>query len=324
MTRRFVNGLAPTERQPDRQSPFQRRVLHAALFLLWCFMAPGVMRAAESSNASPRHVTVPFEVRRGHVMVPTLMNGTNKLSLLLDTGYGMTMLHPDHIASASLTRSGRGITVVGIAGEERTSVFEGPGFDFRGWTWTPRRIAALTSDDRFGSRRRDGILGSGFFRRFVVELHPARKELVLHEPDTFTPSADGEVLALSFKSSTPTVEATVKLSQGREVRAVFEIDTGCDGALCLGNHFVKEHGLAAAVGNEGGRIGVGGSTRIRESRLGQLRLGRLVVEKPEVNLFLEGSPVDAPIAGHIGWDLLKQFHIVFDYSRRQMILKRLE
>ena len=51
-------------------------------------------------------------------------------------------------------------------------------------------------------------------------------------------------------------------------------------------------------------------------------MGKLVVEKPSANMFLEGSPVDAPLAGHIGWELLKEFQIVFDYSRRQMILHR--
>lgn len=43
--------------------------------------------AAQTTDAS-KPVTIPFEVRRGHVMVPVAMNATNKLSLLLDTGYG--------------------------------------------------------------------------------------------------------------------------------------------------------------------------------------------------------------------------------------------
>ena len=255
-------------------------------------------------------------------MVPVAMNATNKLSLLLDTGYGMTMLHPDHISAADLKRSGRGITIVGIAGEERANVFEGPAFDFQGLAWTPRRVAAFPPDSEPRSRRRDGVLGSGFFRRFVVEIDSVGKSLTLHEPEAYSYSGTGEILPLNFKSSTPTVDVTVKLPRGNEVRAVFEIDTGCDGALCLGNHFVEEHGLATRAGSDGGRVGVGGRTRIQEGHLAQLRMGKLTIEKPSANLFLEGSPVDAPLAGHIGWELLKDFRIVFDYSRRQMILQR--
>ena len=51
--------------------------------------------------------------------MPALVNATNKVSLLLDTGYSMTMLHADHVAAAELKPTGRRITIVGIAGEEQ-------------------------------------------------------------------------------------------------------------------------------------------------------------------------------------------------------------
>jgi len=299
----------------------------AALFLFALLPLSPITRswAAETSpatNAVSKPVTIPFEVRRGHVMVPAMMDATNKLSLLLDTGYGMTMLHSDHVVAAGLKRSGRSVTIVGIAGEEQAGVYEGPSFNFQGLTWTPRRIAAFPPDNQPRPRRRDGVLGSGFFRRFVVEINSARKLLTLQEPETFKHSGDVEILPLTFKSSTPTIETTVKLPGGKEIQATFEIDTGCDGALCLGSHFVKEHGLAEGAGSDGSRVGVGGGTRVREGHLPQLRMGKLIVEKPAANLFLEGSPVDAPLAGHIGWELLKEFRVIFDYSRKQMILER--
>ena len=67
---------------------------------------------------------------------------------------------------------------------------------------------------------------------------------------------------------------------------------------------------------------MGGRTPVREGHLPQLRLGSLVIDRPAVNFFLEGAPADAPLAGHIGWELLKEFRVVFDYSRKQMILSR--
>lgn len=257
-------------------------------------------------------------------MVPTRVNGTNQVSLLLDTGYSMTMLHADHVAAAALKPSGRSITVVGIAGEEQANIFEGPEFGFAGWTWRPRRIGAFPSERSSRSRRRDGVLGSGFFRRFVVEIDSSQKRLTLHEPQSFESSGAGEALPLSFRGSTPIVDAVVKLPGGSEVRASFEIDTGCDGALCVGKHFVEAHGLTASSGAESGRVGVGGRTPVREGRLPQLRLGKLSIDQPAANFFLEGSPVDAPLAGHIGWELLKDFRVVFDYSRKRMILERIK
>lgn len=255
-------------------------------------------------------------------MVPARINGSNALSLLLDTGYDMTMLHPDHVEAAALKRTGR-ITIVGIAGEEPAGVFEGPGFDFAGVTWKPRRVAALSSGNQSRSRRRDGILGSGFFRRFVVEIDSRNKTVTLHEPGQFTYSGPGEIVPLTFKSTTPIVEAAIRLQDQSEVKAQLEVDTGCDGALCIGKHFVEAHQLAPTNNSArtAGRVGVGGSTRTRSGYFPQLQLGKLTIEKPSASFFLEGSPSDPPLAGHIGWELLRDFKVIFDYSRKRMILE---
>jgi predicted aspartyl protease len=255
-------------------------------------------------------------------MVPARVNGSNTLSLLLDTGYGMTMLDAEIVETLALKRTGR-ITIVGIAGEEPAGVFEGPSFDFAGLAWKPRRVAAFPAGSPGRSRRRDGILGSGFFRRFVVEVRPTRKTITLHEPASYHYSGSGEVLPLTFQGSTPIVEALVRLPDQSEIKAQFEIDTGCDSALCLGKHFIDAQQLMPAHGRANDqRVGVGGGTRTRAGQLPGLRLGRHSVEKPAANFFLEGSPVEAPRAGHIGWELLREFIVIFDYSRRQLVLER--
>ena len=276
--------------------------------------------AAGSSSSNP--AVIPFEIRRGHIMVPATVNGTNKLSLLLDTGYGMTMLRLDHVEEFALNRTGRSISIVGIAGEEQAALYEGPTFEFAGASWKPRRVASFPAANQSRSRRREGVLGSGFFRRFVVEIDPWRKELTLHDPDAYSHSGSGEILPLTFKNSTPIVEASVRLAGGSTIKAQFEIDTGCDSALCIGKHFVEAHDLLPSDrSSDGGRVGVGGSTSIKTGHLIQLQLGQLTIEKPPANFFLDGSPADAPLAGHIGWELLRDFKIVFDYSRKRMILK---
>ena len=47
----------------------------------------------------------------------------------------------------------------------------------------------------------------------------------------------------------------------------------------------------------------------------------IIHPKPQTDFFLEGSPVDAGLAGHIGIGALNRFKVIFDYSRRQMILE---
>ena len=48
------------------------------------------------------------------------------------------------------------------------------------------------------------------------------------------------------------------------------------------------------------------------------------IERPDTDFFLDGSPVDGEAAGHIGIGVLREFRMIFDYSRRRMILEPYE
>ena len=65
-------------------------------WLLCAAVCPLLSARAEEppAAAATNSVVLPFQLQRGHIMVPTRMNGSNALSLLLDTGYDMTMLQP--------------------------------------------------------------------------------------------------------------------------------------------------------------------------------------------------------------------------------------
>lgn len=282
------------------------------------------MRAADTETNSPSSsVRVPFEFRQGSVIVRARVNATNaELSFKLDTGFGVTTIHPDLVEPLQLKRAGS-LTIIGIAGKEQAGSFTGANFDFGGATYSPRRVAVIPSDAERRRRNRDGILGAGFFRRFVVELDPTSRMMTLHDPGQFQYTGKGEIIPLEFPKDTPIVEAAIHFTNRPPVRARFEIDSGCDGALCLGHDFVEANRLEAAKDSarDDSRYGVGGSVNTRHAQLPQLQLGKLTLDNLPANCFLEGSPVDAGLAGHIGMGVLRRFKVIFDYSRKQMILE---
>ena len=241
---------------------------------------------------------------------------------MLDTGYSLTMIHPEHAENLALKRVGH-VTIVGIAGEEAAELFTGASIDLAGVTYTPRRVASLPSEAARRGRRRDGILGNGFFNRFIVAVDPKAKTMTLHEPKEFQYSGPGEVIPLTFRKTTPIVEGSVQTPDGQAVMARFEIDTGCAGGLCLGHDFVEANKLEPDDGaaRGGARTGVGGAARTRDGHVPQLKLGGLTIDRPDASFFQEGSPVDAGLAGHVGLGVLRQFKIIFDYSRQRMILE---
>jgi len=275
--------------------------------------------AASSLVAAAPLARITFTTNNDRVMVPARLNGSNGV-FLLDTGYGMTMIHPRLAEALNLPRVGS-ITIAGIAGDERAPTFEGAVFDIGGAKYEPRRVAALGSEG--SRRRRDGILGAGLFRQYVVEIDFARRELLLHAPAEFVYAGQGEVVPLRFRrwGTTPIVEAIIPGTNGAPIRGEYEIDTGCDSSICLGHHFISaNHLLAGTDTRAGGKFGVGGGARTRSGHVAHLRIGEAKVEKPDVEFFMEGSPADEPLAGHIGIGVLKHFRVIFDYSRRQLIL----
>ena len=302
---------------------------HQIRLIVYGMLVVIAVHAAESppQNQPPMTersaVTIPFQSSHGRVLVSGRLNDSGPLRFLLDTGYSMTMLNGELAHSLNLRRAGQ-VTIAGIAGDEQADVFEGARFDFSGVAFTPRRIAAFPPRNSRRPRGRDGILGSGFFKTFVVEIDPQAKTLRLHEPKSYTYAGKGEIIPLQFKTTTPFIEARINVPGRQPAVGRFEIDTGCDGGLCLGSDFVAAHQLEKSAGETEGsvRSGVGGGTRTRIGRVPQLQLGRLTIDQPLANFFQDGSPVSESFAGHIGMDVLRHFKVVFDYSRQRMMLEK--
>jgi hypothetical protein len=266
-------------------------------------------------------IEVPISIVDDQLRVQTAVNGSEPLTFKLDTGFSITTIHPRLVGPLKLQENGH-TTIIGIAGDEEATTYGGAVFDFGGMHYEPRRVAVLPSDGR-RRRNRDGILGAGFFRRFVVELDFTRKTMQLHEPEEFTYAGPGEVFPLEFKKATPIVAAAIVLPGREAISGKFEIDTGCDDCVCFGHEFVAANRLLEGTNSVAGdvRRGVGGSAQVKHGSVDELRLGNLIVKKPSANFFLEGSPAGDGQAGHIGLGTLQRFKVIFDYSRKRMVLE---
>ena len=257
------------------------------------------------------------------MLAESSVNGSPPLEFKVDTGFGINVINPKRVEALGLERVGS-MTIIGIAGEERADTYSGAVFKFGGMSYSPKRIAALPSEGRRRWRTRDGILGAGFFRKFVVEIDVPAKQMKLYEPESFSYQGKGEIIPISFKSDTPIIDAAIIPAGKEPITGRFEIDTGCDDAVCVGHEFVTTHKLldhAEDVSDT--RHGVGGSTDIKPGKLEELRIGSFKIRKPSANFFLEGSPAGEGQAGHIGLGALERFRMIFDYSRKRLILKEL-
>jgi hypothetical protein len=274
-------------------------------------------------QTNPAPITVKVHLTHNRIVIPAKINDT-PLKFLLDSACTIPTLHPDVVDDLKLEASGS-VSIAGIAGEERAPTFRGVVIDMGEARYSPRRVASIPSERSESRRRRDGVIGSGFFRQYVVEMDPRAGVIRLYSPTNFNYAGKGEVIPFRFRrgDEIPIVEAAVVMGDKDPIKGEFEVDTGCDSGLCLGSKFVRENKLLdSGESRASAKFGIGGSVETKSGTVPVFRLGKIDVEKPQTDFFQEGSPVDEPLAGHIGMGVLHRYKVILDYARKQIILER--
>jgi hypothetical protein len=267
-----------------------------------------------------RKFTASIAFQHGRILFSARIGEVGPLKLLLDSACTIPTLRPEVMDELKLTPSGR-VRINGIAGIERAPTYRGVVFELGGAAYSPRRVAVLPSE-RQERRRRDGVLDSGFFTRYVLEVLAREKSVRLHSPTNFSYDGPGEIVSFHFREEIPVLSASIVLPDHDPIPVELELDTGCDSGLCLGDHFVKKHDIVALIeGRSSEKFGIGGSVETKSVRVPAIRIGKIDLKNVDTDLFLDGSPVDEPLAGHIGMAALGQHKIILDYHRKRLIIE---
>jgi hypothetical protein len=109
---------------------------------------------------------------------------------------------------------------------------------------------------------------------------------------------------------------------------LFMIDTGSAAALVLTGPFIKQNGLLPPANQTTAFpiCGIGGESQTLIFKLREIRLGNIKLEKV-ITMFSQatnGMLARSDFSGHIGNAILRHFRVVFDYSRKLMILERVK
>ena len=309
-----------------------RRQLAGLSLLLACSVAaaPRALVRAHQQLAEPAAVVIPFELVNRHILIKISLNKSVPLSFILDTGDKVAIVNLARAKALGLNLHGEvniggagagtlkgsfvhdaSLTVVGLAGNTEPVVLSIP----------MDNLAAKLGRDA------DGIIGSDFMKKFVVEIDYPARVLRLHDKDKFAYSGAGESIPVRLNSSGHAVIPAAVAVAGREpIKGNFVVDIGSGGSLVLHSPIAKaEHlpdqtqktirvlGAAGAGGNVTGRIG----------RVAALTIGKFRVDEP-ATLFSSderGAFASAAEQGNIGQRILSKFTIFLDYAHGGIILE---
>lgn len=326
-----------------------RLSLLGCLILLTC-ICPNVPGSDIRFSSGRSALAIPFELDDNLIYVPVSINGSKPLSFILDTG-AFTIVNLARAQELGVKLKLIGQT--GGVGDEQQDVFlaaEKVSFGLPGVALSKQRLLAIPLDkvedcvhefivDEYGRdiasfkpqvkgarRKVDGILGAEFFSKFVVEIDYVSRLLNVYDPAGYKYKGKGEKLQLEVTPQHIFVQAQV-LSQGRQaLPAKLLVDTGGAMAITLTRRFTDEHQLLPSMERLTATpiCGIAGMMK-EKSLLGEidmLMLGSLKIMNPLAEF--RRASVDYDHDGFIGGAVFRRYKVIFDYSRRQMIMEQAE
>lgn len=268
---------------------------------------------------------IPIEEDDGYIFLRLRINDSGALLFGVDTGATHTLIDR-RLAESLNVKADRNEQIAGAGGVEEAAILKNvsiklPGAELHNQTLWAIPLNAIAAAN---GHKMVGILGYELFKYFVVDIDYAAAVMNLYEPASYEYRGAGQSIPLNVQHDGEIyVKASVQAPGGNPVEGEFVIDTGGNRTLLLARDFVEQHQLLKSVEKtllvRGG--GVGGEIQLAMGRLKSLRLGQFEIASPVAGFTKVGQITDTGKAGNIGGGFLRRFRIIFDYSRKRMILE---
>ena len=286
------------------------------------FDVPGQVFGDVAFTSGGTSARLPMAIHNNHVFVDVEVDG-HPLRFMLDTG-GVNL-----VATAAARRIGlASLGAIEARGPGDKSVASGFARAERivigGAVVLERqllRVLDMPGFDDVEGVQVDGVLGVELFKRLVVRIDYARRELLLADSATFAAPPAAHSSAITFFGHFPGIAGEIDGVAGQ-----FWLDTGNRGGLVLLVPFIEANGLRDRYATSAPTTigwGIGGRAEGRLARGGRLVLGDVVVEAPVLRLPAGngGALATRHVAGNIGGEILRRFVVTFDYARRAVHLE---
>jgi len=269
---------------------------------------------------------IPFELTGNLILLQARLNDSMPSWFILDTGATDTVIDSQLAKTLRLKALGRTVETGG-AGTATALIFRGaslklPNVEAMNLTLYGLPIDSLSAP--FG-RKISGVIGNDILKQMIVEVDYASEVINFYEPESYQYSRAGDVVPITFEGDYPFVRARITLDGRRVIEGNFEIDSGATNAIMFNTPFVDRNRLLEGVSksNQVRTGGVGGSAvafsgRLKSMSLGSFQLENLVVRFSRAR---SGDDASARYDGLIGGEILRRFTVVFDYTRRRMMLE---
>lgn len=277
-----------------------------------------------------RRDKIKFELINNLIILPVELNGL-KLSFLLDTGVNTTvLLGLKELDSLDLPNAEK-VRLRGIGSDKYIEAIKSENNQMRVGKASSRNLSILLVLDRainFSPRLGfpvHGILGYDFFSNFIVEINYKRKFIRLYPLDEEPRKVEKyQAIPLVFHKNKPYVNTQLRI-EDNTIRSTLLLDSGLADALWLFEDgteiFVPEQNYEDFLGL--GLLGdiFGKRGRSSEMSISDIKLTNILTSYPDTAAF-GGLKFFTERNGSIGGEILRRFHLIFNYDDQKLYLKK--
>lgn len=295
-------------------------ILMAAV--LACVSCAAAQDFADSKSAT---IKVPFKIDRNRVIIPTVVNGSKPLNIILDTGMrfdGVYLFHKELVDQID-TAGAIEVKVPGAGSGEPSSavMIESGRLTFGDVTVDNQRVL-ISRSEHTQTFRTDGCLGWNLFGHYTVEINYDTKIITLHDTSSFTADSSWQVVPVTMKRDLPFLECELEVIEGEVVPVSLYIDLASGDALELLTKPDQKFSMPDSLEDDYLGTGLSGDIHGRRGRSKRLRVASFdlfdvatAFAPAEVRSKQEGAD------GILGDDAIRRFNIVFDYPRQRLLIK---
>ncbi|MCO6480866.1 MAG: aspartyl protease family protein [Phaeodactylibacter sp.] len=305
-----------------------KRHTHAILlFLFISAQAPAQILDMEIQRGV-RRIDIPFDYINGFIVVNITFDGVFPLRFIFDTGAEHTILSKREITDLLNAQYLRRFPIIGADLSKELYAYLVQGIELKVGNIIARNRSILVLEEdyfrfeEYAGIDVQGILGSDFFRRFILKINYSRHTISLYDPQYWQPPGKDYVrMPIEITRNKPYINARVQFHQDTTLQLRLLLDSGAGLALLL--HTDTHPGLdlpdKVVPSNLGAGLGgyiQGYMGRIEELGLQSFTFREVISQFQEASLFFD-TTYSSLRNGIIGNDILSRFTVIIDYIGEQ-------
>lgn len=274
-----------------------------------------------------------FKFINNLIIIPITLN-RQKLNFILDSGVKQSLLFNVTASDSLDLKQVKRTTIKGLGEGENYIALESKNNLLRINNIVSTDFSLLVIlDEKFDFSQRmgidiHGIIGSNLFKNFIIEVNYSRKRISFYNPKTYIykKCKKCETLPLTFHYQKPYIDGLINTFDNKEFPLKLLIDSGSGDSLwlfinSLDNYKVPPKNVDVLLGRGlSGNI-FGKKSKLTSFTIGSFKFNELIIAHPDSSSVI-GNNVLFKRNGIIGAEILKRFHVIYDYPSRKITLKK--